>query len=73
MKARAIGIILFAVVLAAAPAARQQAGATGGQTPPTAKPPAPRRAVTRLGTVVPGPKFRLEAVGAALPWGYTER
>ena len=49
MKARVIGIILFAVVLGAAPGARQQSGATGGQTPPTAKPPAPKRAVIVTG------------------------
>ena len=49
MKARVIGIILLAVVLAAAPGARQQGAPSGGQTPPTAKPPAPRRAVIVTG------------------------
>lgn len=49
MKARAIGIILFTLVVAAAPGARQQGAATGGQTPPTTKPPAPKRAVIVTG------------------------
>ena len=49
MKARAIGIILFTLVVAAAPGARQQGAVTGGQTPPTTKPPAPKRAVIVTG------------------------
>ena len=49
MKARVIGIILFTVLVVAAPGARQQGSATGGQTPTTAKPPAAKRAVIVTG------------------------
>ena len=49
MKARVIGTILFTVLVVAAPGARQQGSATGGQIPTTAKPPAAKRAVIVTG------------------------
>jgi hypothetical protein len=49
MNARVIGTILFTVLVVAAPGARQQGSATGGQTPTPAKPPAAKRAVIVTG------------------------